>query len=196
MPLTPTVKREPIHHREIHCRGYLREDGLWDIEGHLRDTKAYAFHNHERGDITPGDPIHDMWLRITVDDGLTVVDAEASTDGSPFGICGNITPVYKELIGLRIGPGWTKQTKSRFGGIQGCTHITELLGPVATTAFQTVYPYLARKNKKPVEGEVSDPAKPPPLLNTCHAFAAHSPIVQKRWPDFYKERPPEKAKGG
>ncbi|MEM6904213.1 MAG: DUF2889 domain-containing protein, partial [Pseudomonadota bacterium] len=128
-----------------------------------------------------------------VDDALTVVDADASTDGSPFSICGSITPVYRELVGLRIGPGWTKQTKSRFGGIQGCTHITELLGPVATTAFQTVYPYLARKHQKPVEGDVTDKNKPPPLLNTCHAFAAHSPLVKKRWPEFYVERKAEKS---
>jgi hypothetical protein len=30
MPLTPAASRTPIHHRRIDCRGYRREDGLWD----------------------------------------------------------------------------------------------------------------------------------------------------------------------
>lgn len=187
MPLpAPTVDRAPIHTRRITCEGYRREDGLWDIEGHLRDTKAYTFNNHERGDITPGEPIHDMWLRLTVDDTLTVVDALSQTDWGPFGICHHINPKYKELIGLQIGPGWTRKTRQLFGGINGCTHLTELLGPVATTAFQTVYPYLARQKKATEESESDE--QPPLLLNSCHAFAAHSPVVEKRWPKFFKEK--------
>lgn len=189
MPLPPPAhEREPIHTRRITCAGYHRADGLWDIEGHLRDTKSYTFNNHERGDITPGEPIHDMWLRLTVDDALRVVDAVAVTDWGPFGICGSITPRYEQLIGLQIGPGWTRKTKQLFGGIHGCTHLTELLGPVATTAFQTVYPYLARQQKTPIEGEGHNTDKPPLLLNSCHAFAAHSPVVEQRWPAFYSAR--------
>lgn len=188
MPLPPPdQEREPIHTREISCKGYLRQDGLWDIEGHLRDTKSYTFNNQDRGDIEPGMPIHDMWLRITVNDDLEVVDALARTDNGPFGICGNIAPRYDALIGLKIGPGWTKKTKQLFGGINGCTHLTELLGPVATTAFQTVFPYLSRKNKQPVEGSTTGTCKPPLLLNSCHAFASNSTVVKKRWPDFYTD---------
>tara|TARA_B100001123_G_scaffold409981_1_gene504600 strand:- start:9 stop:608 length:600 start_codon:yes stop_codon:yes gene_type:complete len=186
LPLPPPdQEREPIHTREISCKGYLRQDGLWDIEGHLRDTKSYTFNNQDRGDIEPGSPIHDMWLRITVNDDLEVVDALARTDHGPFGICGNIAPRYDALIGLKIGPGWTKKTKQLFGGINGCTHLTELLGPVATTAFQTVFPYLSRKNKQPVEGSTIGTGKPPLLLNSCHAFASNSTVVKTRWPDFY-----------
>ena len=42
MPLSPSAPRQLMHNRAIECRGYEREDGLWDIEGHLVDTKTYA----------------------------------------------------------------------------------------------------------------------------------------------------------
>ena len=45
MPLPDPVPREPLHTRRVECRGYRRADGLWDIEGHLVDTKAYPFAN-------------------------------------------------------------------------------------------------------------------------------------------------------
>ena len=41
MPLSTSAPRQLMHNRAIECRGYQREDGLWDIEGHLVDTKTY-----------------------------------------------------------------------------------------------------------------------------------------------------------
>ena len=38
MPLSTSAPRQLMHNRAIECRGYQREDGLWDIEGHLVDT--------------------------------------------------------------------------------------------------------------------------------------------------------------
>ena len=39
MPLSPAPPRQPVHDRRVRCQGYRRADGLWDIEGHLTDTK-------------------------------------------------------------------------------------------------------------------------------------------------------------
>ena len=121
MPLTPPATREAIHHRRIDCRGYRRADGLWDIEGHLTDVKSYPFENAWRGEIQPGEPIHDMWLRLTLDDELTVIEVEAATAAGPFPICGAITPAFATLAGLRIGPGWRREVQRRLGGVNGCT---------------------------------------------------------------------------
>jgi hypothetical protein len=144
MSLSPSTPREPIHHRRIDCRGYRRADGLWDIEGHLTDTKSYAFPNTFRGEIGPGEPIHDMWLRLTLDDELTVIKAEAATVAGPFAVCPAITPAFAELEGLTVGPGWRRAVQARLGGVQGCTHLVELLGPIATTAYQTIHAWRAR----------------------------------------------------
>src|SRR5256885_6979918 len=37
MPLSPIPDRTPQHERDVRYRSYARADGLWDIEGELRD---------------------------------------------------------------------------------------------------------------------------------------------------------------
>jgi hypothetical protein len=88
MSLSPAVAREAFHTRRIHCQGYRREDGLWDIEGTLTDTKSYAYDSTDRGRVEAGEPVHHMHLRLTVDDDLTVQEVEAATEAGPFTICG------------------------------------------------------------------------------------------------------------
>ncbi|GMQ90538.1 MAG: DUF2889 domain-containing protein [Gammaproteobacteria bacterium] len=179
MPLSTVRTRKPIHHRSIQCHGYQREDGLWDIEGHLVDTKSYAFPNRERGEIAAGEPVHEMWLRLTVDDELRVHEVEAMMDASPFSICPAITGRFEKLRGLRIGRGWRRCVNELLGGIKGCTHLVELLGPVGTTAFQTIYPINSRRQKPATAG------KKPPIIDSCHALASDSEVVKNHWPEFY-----------
>ena len=139
MPLSPpAVPRQSLHRRNITIRGYKREDGLFDIEGHLHDTKDIDF-KVASGMRAAGEPVHSMWLRITIDATLTIVDAEASSEAMPYiGYCDQITPDYRKLIGLAIRPGFSDRVRKRLGGTHGCTHITELVGALATTAFQTM----------------------------------------------------------
>ena len=81
--LPPTVPREPIHTRAVEIRGYKREDGLFDVEGHLVDTKPYDF-KLAAGLRPAGEPVHGMWLRITVNRELVIVDAAAAMDAVPY----------------------------------------------------------------------------------------------------------------
>ena len=187
MPLSEPAERQPIHTREITCRGFRRADGLWDIEGHLTDVKSYAFTTEQRGRLEPGDPVHDLWLRLTVDSQFKVRAIEAVTDRSPFLSCGAITPNYQRLVGLSIGRGWTRAVKERLGGVEGCTHLMEMLGPIATTAFQTIYPILAREKaeRAKAEGREEDKQARPVLLNMCHIFASDGEVVRKFWPEHY-----------
>jgi hypothetical protein len=195
MPLSPPAPREHLHTRTVTCTGHRREDGLWDIEGHLVDTKTYGFGNHDRGRIEAGEPIHQMWLRLTVDDALTIVAVEAVTDHGPYAMCPAITPNFQRLVGLQIKGGFTHAVRERLGGIEGCTHLVELTGPVATTAFQTVYPYLQRlkDDARRAAADSGEPEPPPrgarrrpALLGTCHAFAPSSPVVKRIWPDWHE----------
>jgi len=181
MPLPPPQPREHIHTRDITCTGYRREDGLWDIEGHLTDTKTYAFSNDERGDVPPGVPVHEMWIRLTVTDALEIKQVEAVTDYSPFSLCRDVAPNFRRLIGLTMGPGWRRRALAQVGGVEGCTHLVELLAPVATTAFQTIFPI--KNREQPESATLSD--KRPRLLNTCHAFRSDGAKVKDFWPKFY-----------
>lgn len=187
MPLSEPAAREHIHTREVVCRGYRRTDGLWDIEGHLTDVKSYGFNTEQRGRLEPGDPVHEMWVRLTVDDQLTVHAVEVVTEKSPYHACGDITPDFQKLVGLNVTKGWTRAVKERLGGVHGCTHLVELLGPVATTAFQTVFPLLSREAEERAKAEGARPVSKgrPPLLDMCHMFRSDGEHARRHWPDHY-----------
>ncbi len=179
MPLSPPAPRERLHTRRYEFGGYRREDGLWDIEGRMTDTKTYGFKNEHRGEVLPSEALHDMWLRMTVDEDLVVCDIEAETDAGPFAICPAIAPNFKRMIGTRVGRGWRQKVHEQLGGVEGCTHLVEMLQAMATVTFQTLYPVLIKKARdKPRAGK-------PPLIGSCHAFRSDGEVVKKAWPEFY-----------
>lgn len=181
MALTKPNPRKHIHTRDIQCKGYQRDDGLWDIEGELIDAKTYSFENIDRGGVAAGEPVHHMWVRLTLDEDLLVHKAEAWTEAAPYKICGDITPALEALEGQSIVPGWRRNVIKHLGGVKGCTHITDLLcGPLAVTAHQTIF--AARERRK-----TADADKQPPQINTCHAYAQNSDVVRRLWPDFHEE---------
>ena len=140
MPRRAPAEREPMHVRQLDCRGYQREDGMWDIEAHLTDTKSYEVESDWRGKLAPGKPVHDMWVRLTIDDDLCIQAIETTSDATPYEPCSNVTENFQEMVGLQIAPGWVRQIKSRVGGVKGCTHLRELMSVLATVAFQTIFP--------------------------------------------------------
>ncbi len=181
MPLSQPAERELTHTRVVTCHGYRRADGLFDIEGRIVDTKPYRFRNRDRGGwIEADEALHDMSIRLTVDVHFEVVDAEAVIDASPYNYCTSVAAVAKNLVGLRIRPGWTDKSRQAMGDKRGCTHLTELLGPVATTAIQTIVADRNRNSKPgPKRGK-------PPFLNSCHSYADDSPVIQQHWPEAYR----------
>ena len=182
MPLSEPAPRRLLHTRHVECRGYLRDDGLWDIEGHMVDAKTYSFPNRHRGTVEAGEPVHEMWLRFTIDDAMRIHGVEAVTDHGPYHMCPAITPNFKRLEGLTIGPGFRRAVRERVGGLQGCTHLVELVGPVSTTAFQTLN---ARRRFKDASVRGEDESERPRILGTCHALASDSPVVKELWPEFH-----------
>lgn len=183
MPLSNPVERDLSHTRHVVCRGYKRKDGLWDVEAHLTDTKTYDMTMSERtnGKIPAGEPLHEMAIRITVDLDLNILEAEAVMDHTPFRMCPSIAERFKQLAGLQIAPGFTKKTRELFGSTQGCTHLLELLGPLATTAFQATH-----QERQYMEDWHTGSENPPPMLNSCHAFAEHSEVIKNHWPAHFK----------
>ena len=84
MPLPAPQARSHLHTRAVVFRGYHREDGLWDIEAELTDTKTYTLDRFEQGDLPPGTPLHGMAIRATVDDNLTIREIASSMDHTPI----------------------------------------------------------------------------------------------------------------
>ena len=195
MPLSAPAAREALHHRAIDLRGYARADGLFDVEAHLVDTKSYPFENQDRGRVEPGVPLHGMWARMTVDIDMVIVRFEAVTEYAPYAICPQAAPNFAALAGLQIGRGFIKKANERIGGTHGCTHLRELLQPMATVALQSlVHVRQARAAERRATGE---PQPRPAVLETCLAYATDSPVVQRTWPQYYtgseREPAPEPA---
>lgn len=179
MPLPAPTEREHIHTRTIVCKGFRRADGLWDIEATLEDVRTYGVDNEYRGRIEAGDPVHGMGLRVTIDLDFLIHDVAAVSDFVPAAPCRSITDDMKKLIGLHIRSGWMSQVRKRVGGVLGCTHLTELLGPIGTTAYQTMYREVEEHNRSKPE-----PVKPR-VIDSCVTWAANGDKVKKYWPEHH-----------
>jgi hypothetical protein len=176
MPLTPPVSRKRLHVRKACYEGYAREDGLFDIEGHLTDVKDQAY-RLMTGPREAGEPIHDMWVRVTIDQQLNIHAIEARTDRMPYpGACDRIEDAYQKLVGANLARGFRMALHAAMGGVKGCTHLTELLGYLPTAAIQT-FAGLTR--------EIHGDAKPF-QLDRCHALETTTDTVRRYYPAWYR----------
>jgi hypothetical protein len=177
MPLAPpAVPRPRLHSRRVTYEGWRRDDGLFDIEGRLVDVK-----DHDTTLLTgvrpAGEPVHDMWVRVTIDRQFTIRDIEAQSDRVPYpGGCDVIGPAYRALIGANLLQGFRKRLHDTMGHVRGCTHITDILGSLPTAAVQT-FAGLARED----EGE-----KKPFQLDRCHALETTTETVRRYYPRWYR----------
>jgi hypothetical protein len=180
MPLPASkISRTPRHTRSIVAQAFARDDGLWDIDARITDTKPRIV-ELASGQRAPNEPIHDLWLRITIDTHLNIVDAEAVSDAVPYpGYCDTNGDVYKRLIGLNLIKSFRQALRERLAGIQGCTHLTELGGVLPTAAIQA----FAGDVLPTRDGENHDEnAQPPFQLDRCHALRRDGPAVKKYYP--------------
>lgn len=181
MALSASAPRKLLHTREIVCRAFEREDGLWDLEASLHDVKTHTVASRDRGEIEAGEPIHGMWLRLVVDGDFVVRDVEARMEQAPYAICRAIEPAHRKLVGTTIGPGWSRRVHELLGGTGGCTHLREMLGRMATVAFQAFH---GRRRRERKDGETA-PRKPW-VIDGCHAWAADGPVVKTEFPQWYR----------
>jgi hypothetical protein len=186
MPLPEPAPRDLLHLRDIQLRGWRREDGLYDIEAYLLDTKAHPFENENRGQMEPGAPLHGLWLRLTIREDMEITACEAASDHTPYAICPQAAPNFSRLAGLKIGPGFNRAVNERVGGSLGCTHLREVLGQMATVAYQTLYPIRARKEREEAARLAAAgqavPRRKPDMVGSCIAYAPDSPVTLARWP--------------
>jgi hypothetical protein len=183
MPLPEASPRQHIHTRAVTYRGFLREDGLWDIEGELADTKTYEISLDERGQLEPGTPVHGMAIRVTVDDRMKIHAIATSMDFTPYNECSGGKDPMQKMVGATMGPGWRQAIEQALGGTKGCTHLRELLFNLATAAYQTVFPYLERERH--AAGDVRTAGEQPPYhLGRCVAWDFNGPVVARLYPQY------------
>ena len=176
MPLSAPVPRKASHIRRVTYQGYEREDGLWDMEAELHDSKAHDMPSfRHQGVRLAGDPIHHMWLRVTIDRQLVVHAIEAAMDAHPLQDCPQARPALQGMVGACMARGWRQAIAQHMGGVASCTHLRELLFNMATAAFQTL----------PAAFGGGDPDTPPRHLGQCTGWDFEGNGVKEYFPQFY-----------
>lgn len=176
MPLSAPVPRKTSHIRRVTYQGYEREDGLWDMEAELHDSKAHDMPSfRHQGVRLAGDPIHHMWLRVTIDRQLVVHVIEAAMDAHPLQDCPQARPALQGMVGACMARGWRQAIAQHMGGVASCTHLRELLFNMATAAFQTL----------PAAFGGGDPDTPPRHLGQCTGWDFEGNGVKEYFPQFY-----------
>ncbi|BAN48694.1 DUF2889 domain-containing protein [Metapseudomonas resinovorans] len=185
------LERRLLHTRQVVCTGYERDDGLFDIEGRLLDTKGVDT-DFPYGTIPANGVLHQMRILITLDRTLVIRHIEAISEQAPTPVCSHINQAYAALVGVSMGPGFKKRVAERVGGIKGCTHLTELLGPMATTAIRTLAPVIQKRLR---QRAAHDPEFQMPrhwVIGSCHAYHPEGDAA-RRATEWYPQDDPEKT---
>ena len=176
MPLPTPSPRTRLHTRRVSYEGFRRDDGLFDLEGHLTDVK-----DHDYALLTglrpAGVAVHDMWVRVTVASDYIIRSIEVRTDGMPYETCDRIEPAYAKLAGASLLHGFRKTLYDAMGGVRGCSHLTELLAHAPTAAIQ-MFAGLRR--------EIEPGGDKPFQLDRCHALETTTDTVRRYYPQWYR----------
>ena len=178
MPLPDSpVARKRLHTRNVRYEGWQRADGLYDIEARLLDTKDDDY-TLMSGTRRAGEPIHEMWARVTIDADYNVVALAVSSDSVPYEGCERIAPDYAKLAGTtNLLRGFRQAVNELLGGVRGCAHVSELIAFLPTAALQTF---------AGVHGEVRADDEKPYQLDRCHALETSSDVVRRYYPKWFK----------
>lgn len=195
--LPQAASRKPAHTRTLTMSGYVRDDGLFDIEGELQDRKHHRWPTWESGAQPPQQPVHHMRVRLTLDADYRVQAVAAALPAVPFPECSGTLPPLDGLVGATVARGWRKAVEAALGAAAGCTHVRELLMALGTTAYQT----LAGEQRRVAFEALPPPPEdlPPPATaqrhwGQCIGWRLNGPVVRRVAPGVVAEPQPHSAK--
>lgn len=175
------IAREEIHHRQIDMRGYRRSDGLFEVAACLTDRKTNDFTPPGDARMVPAlSPIHDLGVTLVFDEDLIVRAVSTFIKSHPYAACPGGGDTLQALVGLRIGAGWNSEIRKRLPSCDTCTHLKEILGPVATAAYQTMV------GIRPSSLNVRDGDGKPVKIDSCYAYGASRDLVKRLWPEYHR----------
>ena len=184
---TAAPGRKLKHRRHIDVQIFSRGAGLWEVDARVSDVRS-ATVQLVSGPRAAGEPIHDMLLRLVVDERFNIVEAGADTLAMPYpGECDAHGDAYAQLVGLNLMKGFRHAVGERLGGVRGCTHITELAQVLPTAVVQAF------------AGEVLDThgdtpgSKKPFQIDRCQALRSDGPTVLAYYPRWYRPAEPAAA---
>lgn len=173
-------ERQLKHRRSIDVQIYARGNGLWEVDARITDIRPNPT-VMVNGVLPAGQPIHDMLLRLVVDEQFNVIEAGAQTLARPYpGECESYGDAYEQLVGLNLMRGFRHGVTARLGGAKACTHLTELTQVLPTAVIQAF-----AGSVLDTRGDMPD-SKQPFQLDRCHALRVDGPTVQTYYPRWYR----------
>jgi hypothetical protein len=182
MPLpSSSESRQLKHRRSIDVSVYRRPDGLWEVDARLVDVKTRDAKMAD-GIRPAGTPIHELLLRLIVDDHLNIVEAGSDSPWVPYvGQCGEHGDAYARLAGLNLLKGFRAAVRERLGGVHGCTHLTEMTQVLPTAVVQgMVGEVIDARGAAPEAGK-------PFQIDRCHALRSDGEVVRLHYPRWYRQ---------
>jgi hypothetical protein len=114
---TAASQRQLKHRRSIDVQVFARGDGLWEVDARLSDIKTRDW-PLATGMRPAGTPVHDLLLRLVVDEKLDILEAGAESTWVPYpGHCDAYGDAYARLAGLNLLKGFRQAVKERLGGV-------------------------------------------------------------------------------
>ena len=186
MALPPSApERKLKHRRNIDVQVFSRGNGLWEVDAHITDIKTRDA-NLAGGLRKAGDPIHEMLLRLVVDEQFNVIESGAQTLKMPYpDLCDQHGDAYGQLVGLNLLKGFRAAAKEVLGGVKGCTHITELCQVLPTAVLQAFVGEVSDSRENPASG------KRPFQIDACHALRSDAEAVRLHYPRWYRAPEPQ-----
>lgn len=173
--------REPLHMRRIEFHAFRRGDGLFEVEARLTDCKPYDFELPSNQRTVPANaPIHDLGVRVVFGRDMRVHAVHPVARAYPYRDCAHGGDALQALVGLRIGPGWSKALRTQLPASENCTHLKEMLSGLATVAYQ------AMASERRELFETTTPDGRPGKVDSCYAYGAARELVLRRWPSHYR----------
>ena len=182
MALPPAAPARTLQHRRsIAIDIFARGNGLWEVDAQLTDLRTRES-RLPSGPRPAGQPIHDMLLRLVIDERFNIVEAGAETRGMPYpGMCDDYGDAYGRLVGLNLMRRFRQGVKERLGGTRGCTHITEMTQDLPTAVVQAFAGTVID-----TRGD-ADAAEQPFQIDRCHALRADGEAVRIHYPRWYRQ---------
>lgn len=181
MSLPPlAADRRLQHRRSLVVEVFSCGNGLWQVDAVLTDVKTRDVHM-ETGLRRAGEPIHEMLLRLVINEQFDVVSAGSQTRWMPYpGQCDDHDDAYERLVGLNLLRGFRHGLRERVGGVLGCTHITELAQVIPTSVIQA-FAGVVLDTRGTAEG-----AERPFQIDRCHALRSDGEVVRLHYPRWHR----------
>jgi len=150
------------------------------VTGRLRDTRL-------------GEELHGMDVEMLVSayEG-EIKEIHGEMPWLPMEECAAGLEALREVLGMKIRPGFTDAVKGTVGSVRGCTHLAALVMTMANTTVQGMGAFLRKNLDKEGHDElIAKHAEQLGLLDSCVCWAEDGPII-RRW----REEQERKARGG